>query len=136
MLPIVRVFEVCSVSEDSPESRHASHLPHPAPHRLLGKPGIDSLDVDIAQPADDVDDDSEDAHSDDTLPEDEPGPASPTTSFPSTTPPLRSSPWCLRIRNAIVTRFADRGRDRHAREDEFQSYDHYLPQYWEYRTFA
>ncbi len=35
---------------------------------------------------------------------------------------------------AIVTRFADRGRDRHAREDEFQSYDHYLPQYWEYRT--
>ena len=36
--------------------------------------------------------------------------------------------------DAIVTRFADRGRDRHAREDEFQSYDHYLPQYWEYRT--
>lgn len=35
---------------------------------------------------------------------------------------------------AIVTRFADRGRDRHAREDEFQSYDHYLPRYWEYRT--
>lgn len=35
---------------------------------------------------------------------------------------------------AIVTRFADRGRDRHAREDEFQSYDHYLPLYWEYRT--
>lgn len=36
--------------------------------------------------------------------------------------------------DAIVTRFADRGRDRHAREDEFQSYDHYLPRYWEYRT--
>ncbi len=35
---------------------------------------------------------------------------------------------------AIVTRFADRGRDRHAREDQFQSYDHYLPLYWEYRT--
>ena len=35
---------------------------------------------------------------------------------------------------AIVTQFADRGRDRHAREDEFQSYDHYLPLYWEYRT--
>ena len=34
----------------------------------------------------------------------------------------------------LGTRFADRGRDRHAREDEFQSYDHYLPQYWEYRT--
>ncbi len=36
--------------------------------------------------------------------------------------------------DAIVTRFADRGRDRHAREDEYQSYDHYLSQYWEYRT--
>jgi len=36
--------------------------------------------------------------------------------------------------DAIVTRFGDRGRDRHAREDEFQSYDHYLPHYWEYRT--
>ncbi len=35
---------------------------------------------------------------------------------------------------AIITQFADRGRDRHAREDEFQSYDHYLPRYWEYRT--
>jgi CxxC motif-containing protein (DUF1111 family) len=35
---------------------------------------------------------------------------------------------------AIVTRFADRGRDRHAREDEFQSYDHYLPHYWSHRT--
>jgi hypothetical protein len=36
--------------------------------------------------------------------------------------------------DAVVTRFGDRGRDRHAREDEFQSYDHYLPHYWEYRT--
>ncbi|MEL6178702.1 MAG: di-heme oxidoredictase family protein, partial [Myxococcota bacterium] len=36
--------------------------------------------------------------------------------------------------DAMVTRFADRGRDRHAREDEFQSYDHYLPHYWEHRT--
>lgn len=36
--------------------------------------------------------------------------------------------------DAIVTRFADRGRDRHAREDEFQSYDHYLAHYWEHRT--
>lgn len=35
---------------------------------------------------------------------------------------------------ALVTRFADRARDRHAREDEFQSYDHYLPFYWEHRT--
>jgi CxxC motif-containing protein (DUF1111 family) len=36
--------------------------------------------------------------------------------------------------DAVVTRFGDRGRDRHAREDQFQSYDHYLPFYWEYRT--
>lgn len=36
--------------------------------------------------------------------------------------------------DAVVTYFSDRGRDRHAREDEFQSYDHYLPLYWEYRT--
>ncbi|MFK7928167.1 MAG: di-heme oxidoredictase family protein, partial [Myxococcota bacterium] len=36
--------------------------------------------------------------------------------------------------DAIITRFADRGRDRHAREDELQHYDHYLPHYWEYRT--
>lgn len=36
--------------------------------------------------------------------------------------------------DAVVTRFADRGRDRHAREDQFQSYDHYLPHYWEHRT--
>ena len=35
---------------------------------------------------------------------------------------------------AIVTRFADRGRDRHAREDQFQSYDHYLSHYWLHRT--
>ena len=35
---------------------------------------------------------------------------------------------------AIVTRFGDRGRDRHAREDQFQSYDHYLPHYWTHRT--
>lgn len=36
--------------------------------------------------------------------------------------------------DAIVTRFGDRARDRHAREDQFQSYDHYLPHYWEHRT--
>lgn len=42
--------------------------------------------------------------------------------------------WIVDRGDAIVTRFADRGRDRHAREDEFQSYDHYLPHYWEYRT--
>jgi CxxC motif-containing protein (DUF1111 family) len=36
--------------------------------------------------------------------------------------------------SAVVTRWGDRGRDRHAREDEFQSYDHYLPHYWTIRT--
>ena len=36
--------------------------------------------------------------------------------------------------DAIVTKWGDRGRDRHAREDQFQSYDHYLPHYWEDRT--
>ncbi len=36
--------------------------------------------------------------------------------------------------DAIVTRFGDRARDRHAREAQFQSYDHYLPHYWEHRT--
>ncbi len=35
---------------------------------------------------------------------------------------------------ALVSRFADRGRDRHAREDQFQAYEHYLPLYWEHRT--
>ena len=36
--------------------------------------------------------------------------------------------------SAIVTRFADRARDRHAREASFQAYDHYLTWYWEQRT--
>ena len=36
--------------------------------------------------------------------------------------------------DALVTRIADRGRDRHAREDQFQAYDHYLTFYWENRT--
>ena len=36
--------------------------------------------------------------------------------------------------DALVTRIADRARDRHAREDQFQAYDHYLAFYWENRT--
>ncbi|PAJ76318.1 hypothetical protein CJF42_00545 [Pseudoalteromonas sp. NBT06-2] len=36
--------------------------------------------------------------------------------------------------DALVTRFADRGRDRHAKEDQFQVYDHYLSHYWKHRT--
>ncbi|VUD67588.1 hypothetical protein TDB9533_03868 [Thalassocella blandensis] len=36
--------------------------------------------------------------------------------------------------DALVTRFADRGRDRHAKENHFSNYDHYLTFYWEQRT--
>ncbi|MGH8047767.1 MAG: di-heme oxidoredictase family protein, partial [Chthoniobacterales bacterium] len=35
---------------------------------------------------------------------------------------------------AIVTRVGDRARDRHARENMFNAYDHYLTWYWEART--
>ncbi|WP_221076630.1 di-heme oxidoredictase family protein [Agarivorans aestuarii] len=35
---------------------------------------------------------------------------------------------------ALVTRFSDRPRTRHAREDEFQSYDHYIKFYFENRA--
>ncbi|MFP2926396.1 di-heme oxidoredictase family protein [Pyxidicoccus sp. 3LG] len=35
---------------------------------------------------------------------------------------------------AIITRVGDRVRDRHAREDEYQAYDHYLSRYFEKRT--
>ena len=36
--------------------------------------------------------------------------------------------------DALVTRFSDRPRTRHAREDEFQSYDHYIKFYFENRA--
>jgi CxxC motif-containing protein (DUF1111 family) len=36
--------------------------------------------------------------------------------------------------NALVTRFSDRPRTRHAREDEFQAYDHYIKFYFENRS--
>lgn len=52
--------------------------------------------------------------------------------FDATTPLDR--PWIEDRGDAIITRFGDRGRDRHAREAQFQAYDHYLPHYWEYRT--
>lgn len=38
--------------------------------------------------------------------------------------------------DALVTRFSDRARDRHAKENHFQAYDHYLTFYWEQRTAA
>ncbi|MBU2882018.1 carbohydrate-binding protein [Psychrosphaera sp. B3R10] len=34
----------------------------------------------------------------------------------------------------VITKLADRGRDRHAKEDQFQQYDHYLSHYWTHRT--
>ncbi|WP_164020169.1 di-heme oxidoredictase family protein [Pyxidicoccus trucidator] len=37
---------------------------------------------------------------------------------------------------AIITRVGDRVRDRHAREDEYQAYDHYLTRYFEKRTHS
>lgn len=37
---------------------------------------------------------------------------------------------------ALITRIGDRVRDRHAREDQFQAYDHYLSFYWEQRTVS
>ena len=37
---------------------------------------------------------------------------------------------------ALITHVGDRARDRHAREDMFQAYDHYLTWYWEERTLA
>ena len=36
--------------------------------------------------------------------------------------------------DALVTRFTDRARDRHAKENHYQAYDHYLSFYWEFRT--
>ena len=37
---------------------------------------------------------------------------------------------------AIITRVGDRVRDRHAREDQYQAYDHYLSRYFEKRTHS
>ncbi len=37
---------------------------------------------------------------------------------------------------ALITRVADRVRDRHAREAMFRAYDHYLSWYWQERTFS
>ncbi|MFY1830717.1 thiol oxidoreductase, partial [Myxococcus fulvus] len=37
--------------------------------------------------------------------------------------------------SALITRVGDRVRDRHARESQYQAYDHYLGRYFENRTF-
>ena len=46
----------------------------------------------------------------------------------------RADPISFDRGDALVTRIADRARDRHAKENHFQAYDHYLPFYWEQRT--
>lgn len=45
-------------------------------------------------------------------------------------------PTLQRTEQALVTRLGDRVRDRHARESEFQAYDHFLSWYWEERTVS
>ncbi|WP_131782892.1 di-heme oxidoredictase family protein [Legionella gresilensis] len=52
--------------------------------------------------------------------------------FSSSTPLEPST--VIETPTALITRFADRARDRHAREDQYRAYDHYLPFYWEHRT--
>ena len=63
-----------------------------------------------------------------------------TTPPPSTVTPLYNSSTPLEpdtqvdTGNALITRFSDRPRTRHAREDQFQSYDHYIKFYFEHRA--
>ncbi|MCH7227094.1 di-heme oxidoredictase family protein [Haloferula sp. A504] len=49
---------------------------------------------------------------------------------------LLEPPTTVTTPEALITHIADRARDRHAREDMFQAYDHYLSWYWEDRTIA
>jgi CxxC motif-containing protein (DUF1111 family) len=51
--------------------------------------------------------------------------------YNSTTVP--ETPTTVSTPTALITRIADRARDRHAREAQFNSYDHYLSWYWEQR---
>jgi CxxC motif-containing protein (DUF1111 family) len=44
------------------------------------------------------------------------------------------APITIETSEALITRLGDRARDRHARESQFHSYDHYLSWYWEERT--
>lgn len=45
-------------------------------------------------------------------------------------------PTTVETDEALYTYFSDRARDRHAREDQYEAYDHYLSFYWEDRTVA
>lgn len=44
------------------------------------------------------------------------------------------APTTVDTPDALYTYLSDRGRDRHAREGQFQAYDHYLSWYWEQRV--
>ena len=49
--------------------------------------------------------------------------------------PLEPETTFTRDDGVIVTRLADRGRDRHAKDSGVQDhYDHYLAHYWQFRT--
>lgn len=47
---------------------------------------------------------------------------------------LLEPPTTVDTSTALITYIADRARDRHAREDNFHIYDHYLSWYWEQRV--
>lgn len=47
---------------------------------------------------------------------------------------VREPPLTLDTPTALVTRWGDRARDRHARESQFRAYEHYLSRYWQIRT--
>ena len=64
-----------------------------------------------------------------------PAPNSPIAPLYDASTPLEPAQQ-ISTTSALITRFSDRARDRHAREDEFQAYDHYLAHYWEHRTAA
>lgn len=75
-------------------------------------------------------------------PTDPTNPADPTNPNPPTTSvtPLFNNATALEPAtqwdrgDAIITRFSDRPRTRHAREDQFQSYDHFIKFYFEHRS--
>ncbi len=45
----------------------------------------------------------------------------------------QEAPTTVETPSALITTLSDRVRDRHAREGQFQAYDHYLSWYWEQR---
>lgn len=47
---------------------------------------------------------------------------------------VQEPPIHYTFEDKVITKLADRGRDRHAKEDQFQQYDHYLSHYWTHRT--